>query len=146
MTNAYQAIREMQMPVKTVARQYRAQATSKEKVSSSFDNLQSVLQRNNLMNKPEHIYNVDEKGVQTEHRPPYTYIICADNSVPAITSSRTCITTIIGCGNAIGTQIPPYFIYKGKRLTSELLQGASHGTQCTVTETGWSNSDHEMYF
>ena len=56
---------------------YRAQATSKEKVSSYFDNLQSVLQRNNLINKPEHICNVDEKGVQTEHRPPY--IICADD-------------------------------------------------------------------
>ena len=118
---------------------YRAQATSKETVSAYFDNLQSVLQRNNLINKPEHIYNVDEKGVQTEHRPPY--IICADNSVPAITSSRLCITTIIGCGNAIGTQIPPYFIFKGKRLTSELLQGASPGTQGTVTESGWSNSD-----
>ena len=91
------------------------------------------------MNKPEHIYNIDEKGVQTEYRSPY--IICADNSVPAITSSRTCIRTIIGCGNAIGTQIPPHFIFKGKRLRSELLQGASPGTQGTVTETGWSNSD-----
>ena len=64
----------------------------------------------------------------------------SDNSVPAITSSRTCFTTVTGCGNAIGTQIPPYFIFQGKRLTSELLQGATTGTQETVTETGWSNS------
>ena len=37
--------------------------------------------------------------------------------------------------------IPSYFIFKGKRLTSELLQVASPGTQGTVTESGWSNSD-----
>ncbi|XP_045188616.2 uncharacterized protein LOC123546428 [Mercenaria mercenaria] len=118
---------------------YRAQATSKEKVTAYFDDLKSALLKDNLMDKPEHIYNVDEKGIQTEHSPPY--IICAESSTPAITSARTCITTILGCGNALGTQIPPYFIFKGKRMRSELLEGASPGTQGTVTESGWSNSD-----
>lgn len=118
---------------------YCAQATCKENVSAYFSNLQSTLLKNDLLDKPEHIYNVNEIGVQTEHSPPY--IICADSSIPAITSSRSCITTILGCCNAIGSQMPPYFVFKGKGMRSELLEGSSPGTQGTVTETGWSNSD-----
>lgn len=118
--------------------QYRAQATSEETVSAYFTDLKLALLKDSLMDKPELIYNVDEKGIQTEHSPPY--IVCSENSTPAITSSRTAITTILGCCNAIGTQIPPYFVFKGKRMRSELLEGASPGTQGTVTESGWSNS------
>jgi hypothetical protein len=91
------------------------------------------------MDKPELIYNVDGKGVQTEHNP--AYVICAEQSTHAITSARTSIITILGRGNAIGTQIPPFFVFKGKRMRNELLEGASPGTKGTVTESGWSNSD-----
>ncbi|XP_060572583.1 uncharacterized protein LOC132730626 [Ruditapes philippinarum] len=117
---------------------YRAQASSKEAISSFFDNLQSVLKDNNLMDSPELIYNVDEKGVQTEHSPPY--IVCTSKTTPAITSARSSTTTILACGNAIGSQIPPYFIFKGQRMRSELMEGSSPGAQGTVTDSGWSNT------
>ncbi len=42
---------------------YRAQATSADNISSYFNNLQATLVKHDLMNKPECIYNVDEKGV-----------------------------------------------------------------------------------
>lgn len=117
---------------------YRAQATSEETVSSYFSRLKSILEQNGLMDRPELIYNVDEKGVQTEHSPPY--VVCAGRSTPAITSSRSSTTTILACGNAIGSQLPPYFIFKGQRMRSELLEGSSPGTHGTVTDSGWSNS------
>ena len=53
------------------------------------------------MDRPELIYNIDEKGIQTEHSNPY--VISCKVSVPAITSARSAITTIIGGGNALGT-------------------------------------------
>ncbi len=43
-------------------------------------------------------------------------IVSAKARIPAITSARSAITTIIGCGNALGTQIPPYFVFKGQRM------------------------------
>lgn len=68
---------------------YKPQANSKGNVYSYFNNLKSVLVKNNLMENPEHNYinNVDERCVKIEHSPPY--IIC-------------------------GTQIPvlSYFVFK----------------------------------
>ena len=40
-------------------------------VMSYFDNLEHCLRKHNLTNKPHLIYNIDEKGVSIEHRPPY---------------------------------------------------------------------------
>ncbi|XP_076100748.1 LOW QUALITY PROTEIN: uncharacterized protein LOC143069829 [Mytilus galloprovincialis] len=50
-------------------------------------------------------------------------------------------TTVMGCGNALGHQIPPYFIFAGKRIRQELLEGATPGADGSVSETGWSNSE-----
>ncbi|XP_053391184.1 uncharacterized protein LOC128554006 [Mercenaria mercenaria] len=59
----------------------------------------------------------------------------------AINSTRSSITTILGCGNALGTQIPPFFVFKGQRMRKELLEGSTPGSSGTVTDSGWSNSD-----
>ena len=95
--------------MKVVKSKYRAQAISSKNIAQYFANLKTALQSDDLMQKPECMYNVDEKGIQTEHNPPY--IVCANKSVPPITSDRSCTTTIIGCGNAIRTQIPPFFVF-----------------------------------
>lgn len=65
---------------------------------------------------------------------------------PGITSSKSALTTILGCGNASGTMLPSFYIFKGKRLRSELLEDANTGSQGIVTESGWSNSDAFMQF
>ncbi|XP_046560004.1 MFS-type transporter clz9-like [Haliotis rubra] len=49
-------------------------------------------------------------------------------------------TTVIGCANAIGNALPPFFMFKGQRMREELLEGSLPGTAGTVSETGWSNS------
>ena len=117
---------------------YRAKATSESVVSDYFERLDNVLTKFNLKENPQCIYNVDEKGIQTEHAPPY--IISAGKSTPAITSSRSATTTILGCGNALGTMMPPFYIFKGKKFSSDLLKGSLTGSQGIVTDSGWSNA------
>ena len=57
-----------------------------------------VMQENNLDNKPNFIYNLDETGIQPEHRP--SNIIGNPNFKPqAITSPKSSNTTVIGCVN-----------------------------------------------
>lgn len=116
----------------------RASSTTKDVVEQYFSNLEVVLSSNNLLNRPELIYNIDEKGIQTEHSPPY--VVSGKASVPAITSARSAITTIIGGGNALGTQLPPYFVFKGQRFNPDLLKGSTPGSAATMSKTGWSNS------
>ena len=42
----------------------------KEKLNCYFDLLKDVLEKNDLLNCPAQIYNVDESGLPLDHRPP----------------------------------------------------------------------------
>ena len=117
---------------------YRAKASSESTINEYFARLDKVLTQHDLKDKPHCIYNVDEKGIQTEHSPPY--IVTDGKSIPAITSSRSATTTILGCGNALGTMLPPYYVFKGKRFRDELLSGSTTGAQGCVSDSGWSNT------
>ncbi|XP_041360715.1 uncharacterized protein LOC121376969 [Gigantopelta aegis] len=117
----------------------RAKATSKDTINKYFDSLEQILDKYDLRNSPESIYNIDEKGIVENHKPPS--IVASRSNVPvAVTTSRSNTTTVIGCGNALGVAIPPYFVFKGKRMREELLAGCTAGTAGTVSETGWSNT------
>ncbi|XP_053383714.1 uncharacterized protein LOC128549946 [Mercenaria mercenaria] len=114
--------------------------TSLENVQKYFTELHHILVKYNLMDNPESIYNVDEKGIQQNFKPSFV-VGPRDSTTNVITSEKSNTTTILGCGNAIGQQIPPYFVFAGARMRSELLEGASPGAQGTVSKTGWSNGE-----
>ena len=48
---------------------------------------------------------------------------------------------MIGGGNGIGQQVPPFFVFPGKRMQEGLLEGASAGASGTISESGWSNTE-----
>ena len=110
---------------------YKACATSESALSEYFQRLDRALTQFDLKNKPHYIYNVAEKCIHTEQLP--SDIVSADTSTPAI-------TTILGCGNALGTKIPPFYIFQGKSFCGDLLKGSSVGSQGIVTGSGYSNS------
>lgn len=117
----------------------RAKAVSAETVAAYYQELNTVLQQYDLLTKPHRIFNIDETGITPEHKPPYV-IGPKGMSIPAITSSRSETTTIIACCSATGQSVPPYFVFKGKRLNEDLLQGALPGTGACMSDKGWSNS------
>ena len=65
---------EMRVVKQRSLAQCRARCTSDEAISSYFNNLEEVLKSNGLDDKPECIFNIDEKGIQTEHSPPYVVV------------------------------------------------------------------------
>ena len=118
----------------------RAKMASESIVMSYFDDLEKCINQNGLSDKPHLIYNVDEKGVTVEHKPPY---IVASTEYPAqaVTSGKGKTVTILGAGSASGSAIPPYFVFPGKRMNPDLLRDGSPGVNGTVSESGWSNSE-----
>lgn len=116
----------------------QAKMVSKETVAGYFKNLEKTLSTHNIHDKPHLIYNIDEKGISIDHNPPS--VVSDSTYCPqAVTSGRGKTITILGGGSASGVAIPPFFIFPGKRMRPELLNGASPGTSATVSETGWSN-------
>ncbi len=93
-----------------------------------------------MTDAPERIYNVDEKGLQQGHTPPSIVAAQNGNAPPAVVSGRGSTVTVIGCGNALGHHIPPYFVFPGQRLRQELMDGSTPGATASVSDSGWSNS------
>ncbi|KAJ8319719.1 hypothetical protein KUTeg_002730 [Tegillarca granosa] len=63
-----------------------------------------------------------------------------DTKQQACTSSRSSNITIIGGGNVVGNNIPPYYIFPGKRWNDSFLDGTPAGSSGKCSESGWSNS------
>ncbi|XP_063420606.1 uncharacterized protein LOC134705821 [Mytilus trossulus] len=124
---------------KTIS-ELRAKATSRTSIYRYFDELYRIMEKYELKDRPQSIYNVDEKGLQPNYKPPN--VVASAEYVPStLSSEKGQTTTVMGCGNALGHQIPPYFIFAGKRMRQELLEGATPGADGSVSETGWSNSE-----
>ena len=116
----------------------RAKNTTPEVINKYFSELENILDKYCLRDKPECIYNVDEKGINAEHKPP-SVVGGFDSKPQALTSPRLTVT-VIACGNANGMAIPPFFVFKGARMLPDLLQNTCTGAAGTVSPSGWSNS------
>lgn len=70
----------------------RAKSATPENVDGYFSILENFLHENNLTDKPQFIYNVDETGIQPEHRPP-NVLPYVNKKPQAVTSPRLTSTT-----------------------------------------------------
>ncbi|XP_045195071.2 uncharacterized protein LOC123550708 [Mercenaria mercenaria] len=118
----------------------RAKMTKESTVMEYFEHLERCISRHDLADKPHLIFNIDEKGLTIDHKPPYV-VGSSTSTVQAVTSGKGQTVTMIGCGSASGVSIPPFFVFQGKRMNSDLLNGASPGASGTMSESGWSNTD-----
>ena len=116
----------------------RAKAATPEVVNKYYKELDSTLEKYGLKDKPQCIYNLDETGLQPDHRPP-NVIAPSGSNTQSITSPRSTTVTLVGCANAAGNSLPPFFIFKGKRYMPELLTGATIGVKATMSDSGWIN-------
>lgn len=117
----------------------RAKSTSKTELCKYFDSLQSIIDTYQLKNKPENIWNIDETCLTMEHLP--SNVICENGaSSKTITANRGQNVTIVAAGSAVGSRIPPYYVFTGKSWNDNLLDGSTPGSAGTVTETGLPNS------
>ena len=119
----------------------RGKAASQDCVSNYFTELEKILTKYNL--KDIFIFNVDENGINTGGVKPPSIVTSKDKKEQIVTSERAQTVTVLGCGSASGTFISPYFVFPGKRLLPELLEGATPGCDGTVSQTGsgYSNTD-----
>ncbi|KAL5006411.1 hypothetical protein ScPMuIL_015217, partial [Solemya velum] len=109
----------------------RAKSASEAVVRKYFEELQSIIQKYDLEEQPHLVFNVDEKGVSPNHTPP-SIIALKGTKPPAVVAGKSQTTTIIGCGSASGTAIPPFFVFAGKKWNNQLLEGGTPGCSGTI--------------
>lgn len=119
----------------------RHQCMDAVKVRKYFSTLKSVLDANNLLEKPHSIWNMDETGVQLDHKPGKIIAAKGTKYLHSRTSGNRETITIIGAISAAGDVIPPHIIVKGKTcrsLNSFDTVSAPEGSTWSWSDSGWT--------
>lgn len=121
----------------------RSQAMNREVVSNYYTILHTILEENELFNKPSNIFNMDESGLQLNNRPNQVLAEKGSKSVSSITSTEKGETiTLVACCNAEGSFLPPAVIMKGKNIKKELEDNMPPGTKLFMSQkSAYMNSE-----
>lgn len=98
----------------------RASGMNRTDVNKYFDLLEKTMSKEDLLNKPASIYNMDETGLQLNNEPGKVVAKKGSKDVHLVTSAEKRETiTVIACCNAEGNFLPPFCIFKGKNKKNE---------------------------
>lgn len=115
----------------------RAMGFNRVAVERFFELLDKVYDKHKI--SPQRIFNVDETGVSTVPKSHSKILAaCGKRQVGTLTSAeRGKLMTAILCFSAVGSYMPPMFIFPRKRMKPELLDGAPAGSWGECHESGW---------
>ena len=114
----------------------RMDCLNEEIMEDYFIMLKKTLLENDLMDKPEQIYNVDESGMPLDHRPPKVVSQKGQKKVRSRTSGNKSQITVIACVCATGHALPPFVIFDTKGLNREWTKGEVVGTRYGLSVKG----------
>lgn len=115
----------------------RARKLNKEVVHDYFAKLKTILEANNLMHRPERIFNLDEKGIRLcQHKSPSVLTKKGAKRVYNRNQEHGENVTIVACANAIGNAIPPIILFKGQRMKPEWKDDLPPGAEVFMTQKG----------
>ncbi|XP_065672259.1 uncharacterized protein LOC136090079 [Hydra vulgaris] len=118
----------------------RTTSFNRTNVDTFFKNLASVQKRNNF--SADCIYNIDETGLTTVHKPVKVIAGKGVKQIGQVTSAeRGALVTMVDCINALGNFIPPFFIFPRVHLRSHMLKGAPTGKKGNANPRGWINTE-----
>ncbi|XP_072377877.1 uncharacterized protein [Diabrotica undecimpunctata] len=118
----------------------RATSFNKENVQAFFKNLRELKNRYKL--HANYVYNLDETGVTTVHKPPKVLASTGKRSVGQMTSAeRGVLVTLVAIIGATGRYVPPYFIFPRVHFKDNMLHGAPTGSKGAATPSGWMRSE-----
>lgn len=118
----------------------RAQKLNRFIVNDHFNKLREILLEMDLMDSPERIFNVDEKGCRLSlHHQQSVLAKKGAKRVHLVAPEHGENVTIVSCGNASGNSIPPTILFKGKRLKPEWKDTLPSGSLVLMTPKGSMN-------
>jgi len=118
----------------------RATGLNRVKVNSFFALLKDEVEKNHIM--PDRIYNMDETGVSAVHDPRKIIARKGQKQVGRIVSGEKGRNITVVCSvSAVGSYVPPMFVFPRARMTDRLLVNAPVGAVGCAQKSGWMDSN-----
>lgn len=106
-------------------------------VNDHFGKLREVMLHLGVVDKPQKIYNMDEKGCRLcLHKQQRVLAQTGARRVHLVAEEHGENATIVACINAVGNAVPPMILYKGKRMKPEWTYNLPAGSVCRMTDRG----------
>ncbi len=121
----------------------RASASDRGALDSYFDELESTLEENELLDKPCLLFNMDETGMPLDPKPPKVVTWKGHKNPSQVSSGIKSQVTVVGCVSAGGQCLPPMVIWDRKNLPPELATDEVPGTIYGLSSKGWI--DQELF-
>ena len=121
----------------------RASASDRDIIDNYFDELESTLEANELLDKPCQIFNVDETGMPLDPKPLKIVTWKGHKNPSQVSSGVKSQITVVGCVSAGGQCLPPMVIWDRKNLPPELAMEEVPGTVYGLSSKGWI--DQELF-
>ena len=123
----------------------RSTAFNKHTVSTFFEKLKSAIEKHQFT--PEKIWNLDETGVTTVHRPLKIIGEKGAKQVAKVTSGeRGQLVTVCSAVNACGNHVPPFLILPRVNWQDRMLQGAPPGSAGATHPSGWMTKENFLKY
>ncbi|XP_076824884.1 uncharacterized protein LOC143470554 [Clavelina lepadiformis] len=115
----------------------RAAKLNKHIVQDYFSKLKAVMEQYDLFNKPQDIFNMDEKGCRlTLHHQQQVMAKKGAKRVHMVAAEHAENATLVVCANAAGNVIPPMVIFKGKRMKPEFADHLPPNSLVCMSDKG----------
>ncbi|XP_063231073.1 uncharacterized protein LOC134535762 isoform X2 [Bacillus rossius redtenbacheri] len=125
----------------------RSSAFNRTTVEEFNKNLEKILLRENF--GPQDIWNIDETGVTTTHKPTKVIAERGVKQVGQATSQeRGTLVTVCNSINAIGNFIPPFLVFPRVNIKEFMYVGAPPGTVGVGHQkhSGWMTKENFVQF
>lgn len=93
-------------------------SNNREVIDKYYSEFEALLHEHNLIDKPDHIFFVLESCVHSKMQGLWP----EKNQPPRLRPKNKCVT-ILSSGNAVGSSVPPYIVFPGRKMPSILLEG-----------------------
>jgi hypothetical protein len=119
-----------------------SKSLSNENLQSFFDKVMALYDEEDLHAHPERVFNADETGLNTDGTVAAAYLKKGTKVAVTINPSGGKVQySVLICGNAVGTMLPPFVVYRAKNLYDTWCRGGPPGTQYACTKSGWMESE-----
>ena len=120
----------------------KADIITEKSVTNYYRELLCILRMQKLLDKSHCIYIIHDTEVASRYN-EYNVVESFPGNAPRYPSGacvQAPMAVVVSCMNATGQVLPPYLVFKGKRMMKELLSDGLPETSGTLSDNGLLNS------